>query len=195
VALHGLPAEQFRLVQLIQSQIQNEYKSYYHRRHMEDPRLAEPDHVQRSHRDRPVDPEHRDLERVAGLHRIRQHHAIGQVEALNRGRARIAATARHLPVHPDFRVIVDEHPKHRLGSRGVEIADLRRNRDPRAIPDEADASAAAPDRDEARRRFGPGRPESQANGTADDRARHLAGYHGGDPRAADVEPRRRSPAR
>src|SRR6516165_3372188 len=97
-------------------------------------RRAEPDEVLRRDGNRPIDAEDSNLEFVSRLDRIRQHHSIGHVEALDRGRAGIAAAARHLPVDPDFRVVVDIGRKHGFCGDRFEIADLRRYRQHRTVP-------------------------------------------------------------
>src|SRR6516164_773774 len=99
-------------------------------------RRAEPDEVLRRDGNRPIDAEDSNLEFVSRLDRIRQHHSIGHVEALDRGRAGIAAAARHLPVDPDFRVVVDIGRKHGFCVDRFEIADLRRYRQHHTVPDE-----------------------------------------------------------
>src|ERR1700676_1469070 len=81
-----------------------------------DLRLAEPDEIHRCDRNRTVDAEDSDLELVARFDSIGEHHAIGHVEALDRGRAGVAGAARHLPIDPDFRVIIDVRRKHRRGT-------------------------------------------------------------------------------
>src|SRR5271163_3783798 len=105
--------------------------------------LAEPDEIRRRDRDRSVDAEHRDLEFVARFDRICEYDAIGHVEALDRGWARIAAAARHLAVDPDLRVIVHIGGEHRLGARRLEVADLCRNGQVGAIPDERHLAGTA----------------------------------------------------
>src|SRR5262249_24784824 len=107
-----------------------------------DLRRAEPDEVLRSHGNRPVDTEDRDLEFVSRLDRIRQHDPIRYAEALDGGRAGIAAAARHVPVDPDFRVVVDIGRKHGFCVDRFEIADLRRYRQHRSVPDERHFTAA-----------------------------------------------------
>src|SRR5262249_31940350 len=62
-----------------------------------------------------VNRKHCELEFVAGLDFGAKHHAVGHVEALNGSRAGIAAPARHLPVDPDLRIIVDQDVEHRHG--------------------------------------------------------------------------------
>src|SRR5258708_39578660 len=65
-----------------------------------DTRLAEPNEVRRRDRDRSVDPKDSDLELVAGLCRGGKHHAIGHVETLDRGGARLAPARRRPRVEP-----------------------------------------------------------------------------------------------
>src|SRR6266446_8949366 len=60
--------------------------------------LAEEHEIRRRHRNRPVNAEDRDLDLVPGLYGIGEHHAVGDVEALDGGRAGDAGAARHLAV-------------------------------------------------------------------------------------------------
>src|SRR6516162_10551294 len=99
-------------------------------------RRAEPDEVLRRDGNRPIDAEDSNLEFVSRLDRIRQHHSIGHVEALDGGGAGIATAARHLAVDPDFRVIVDIRREHGFCVGRFEIADLRWYRQHRSVPDE-----------------------------------------------------------
>src|SRR5262245_6731077 len=101
-----------------------------------DLRRAEPDEVLRRDGNRPIDAEDSDLEFVSRLDRIRQHHSIGHVEALDSGGAGIATAARHLAVNPDFRVVVDIRREQGFCVGRFEIADLRRYRQHRTVPDE-----------------------------------------------------------
>src|SRR5690349_11369466 len=84
--------------------------------------LAEKDEIYRRHRDRPVDAEDCDLELVARLDRFGEDDAIGHVEALDGGRAGVAGAARHLPIDPHLRIIVDVGREYRFGARGIEVA-------------------------------------------------------------------------
>src|SRR5437867_1316244 len=86
-------------------------------------RCAEPDEVHWRDRNRPVDAEDRNLELVARLDCVRQDDAIRYVETLDGGWAGIAAAARHVPVDPDFRVVVDIGREHGLCVRRFETAD------------------------------------------------------------------------
>src|ERR1700760_4691695 len=52
-----------------------------------DLRLAKPEEIRRRRRDRSVDGEDRDRERLPRLHRIAEHKAIGHIEDLNCGGA------------------------------------------------------------------------------------------------------------
>src|SRR5262245_34853304 len=99
-------------------------------------RRAEPDEVLRRDGNRPIDAEDSNLEFVSRLDRIRQHHSIRHVEALDGGGAGIATAARHLAVDPDFRVIVDIRREQGFCVVRFEIADLRWYRQHRAVPDE-----------------------------------------------------------
>src|SRR5262249_30646062 len=99
-------------------------------------RRAEPDEVLRRDGNRPIDAEDSNLEFVSGLDRIRQHHSIRHVEALDGGGAGIATAARHLAVDPDFSVVVDIRREHGFCVGRFEIADLRRYRQHRTVPDE-----------------------------------------------------------
>src|SRR5215470_17234510 len=101
-----------------------------------DLRRAEPDEVLRRDGNRPIDAEDSDLEFVSRLDRIRQHHSIGHVKTLDGGGAGIATAARHLAVDPDFRVIVDIRREHGFCVGRFEIADLRRYRQHRTVPNE-----------------------------------------------------------
>ena len=91
----------------------------------------------------PFNGEHRDLEGIARRHLFAEHDAIGHVEALDGGGARVAAAARHFAVHPHFRVVVDQHPQNRLRARRFEVADFGRDRQVGPIPQEGDVAAAA----------------------------------------------------
>src|SRR5258708_10446412 len=71
-----------------------------------DTRLAEPNEVRRRDRDRSVDPKDRDLELVAGLCRGGKHHAIGHVETLDRGGARVTRSARPTFLYPPPRPVI-----------------------------------------------------------------------------------------
>src|SRR5215831_981698 len=86
--------------------------------------ITEEDEVRRRDRDWTIDAEYRDLELVAGLDGFGEHDAVRHVEALDGGGARIAAAPRHLAVDPHLRIIVHIGREHRLGSGGVEVADL-----------------------------------------------------------------------
>src|SRR5215831_12364119 len=85
--------------------------------------ITEEDEVRRRDRDWTIDAEYRDLELVAGLDGFGEHDG-----------ARIAAAPRHLAVYPHLRIIVHIGREHRLGCGGVEVADLGRDRQGRAIP-------------------------------------------------------------
>src|SRR5258707_6819460 len=98
--------------------------------------VAEEDEIRRRDRDRTVDAEYRDLEFVAGVDGFGEHDAVGHVEALDGGGARIAAAARHLAVDPHFRIVVHISREHRLGARGVEVTDPGLDGQGRAIPNE-----------------------------------------------------------
>src|ERR1700731_4573482 len=93
-----------------------------------DLRLAKPEEICRRGRDRPVDGEDRDLEFLTRGDGIAEHEAIGHVEALDRGWARPAGRPRHLPIDPDFCVIVDVDRQHGFGAGGVETGGTRRYR-------------------------------------------------------------------
>src|SRR5881409_1685564 len=84
-------------------------------------RLPEKQEVRRRDRNWAIDAEDGHLELVACLNRVREYDAIGNVEALDRGRAGEAGPARHLSIDPDFRIIVDIRCEHRLGARSFEI--------------------------------------------------------------------------
>src|SRR5262249_26051972 len=99
-------------------------------------RRAEPDKVLRRDGNRPIDAEDSNLKFVSRLDRIRQHHSIGHVEALDGGGAGIATAARRLAVYPDFRVVVDIRREPCFCVRRFEIADLRRYRQHRTVPNE-----------------------------------------------------------
>src|SRR5439155_11625197 len=70
-------------------------------------RLPEKQEVRRCDRNWSVDAEDGNLELVARLNRIGEYDPIRNVEALDRGRAGDAGPARHLPIDPDFRIIVN----------------------------------------------------------------------------------------
>src|SRR5712692_8133073 len=106
--------------------------------------LTEKDKIHRRDRDWPVDAEDCDLELVAWLDRVGEHDAIGHVEALDGGWAGVAGAARHLPIDPDFCVIVDVRSTHRRGARRVEVPDFCRYRQVRTVPEEDHFSAASP---------------------------------------------------
>src|SRR5437763_1670800 len=73
--------------------------------------LTEPDAAE-GIRNRAVDGKDRKLELITRLDLRAQDHAVGHVEALNCCRARITATPRHLPVHVDLRIVVNQHVEH-----------------------------------------------------------------------------------
>src|SRR5215472_14115536 len=99
-------------------------------------RRAEPDEVLRRDGNRPIDAEDSNLEFVSRLDRIRQHHSIRHVEALDGGGAGIATAARHLAVDPDFSVVVDIRREHGFCVGSFEIVDLRLYRQHRTVPNE-----------------------------------------------------------
>src|SRR5260221_11263985 len=96
--------------------------------------VTEEDEVRWRDRDRAVDAKYCDLELVAGLDGFGEYDAVRHVEALDGGGARIAAAPRHLAVDPHFRIIVSIGREHRFGAGGVEVADLGRDGQGRAIP-------------------------------------------------------------
>src|SRR5215470_14771475 len=106
--------------------------------------ITEEDEVRWRDRDRTVDAEYRDLELVAGLDGFGEHDAVRHVEALDGGWTGIAAAPRHLAVDPHLRIIVHIGREHRLGCGGVEVADLGRDGQGCAIPQEGRLAAAAP---------------------------------------------------
>src|SRR5258708_36219976 len=106
--------------------------------------ITKEDEVRWRNRDRTVDAEYRDLELVARIDGFGEHDAVRHVEALDSGGARIATAPRHLAVDPHLRIIVHIGREHRLGAGGVEVADLGRDSQGRAIPQEGRLAAAAP---------------------------------------------------
>src|SRR6185436_19016646 len=86
--------------------------------------FAEEDRVWRRQRDRTIDAEDGDLKLVARLYRFAENDAVRHVEALNGRGARPSGGARHLPVDPDFRVVVDGEGKHDARAIGFELADF-----------------------------------------------------------------------
>src|SRR5258707_709157 len=63
--------------------------------------VAEEDEIRRRDRDRAVDAEHRDLEFVAGVDGFGEHDAVGHVEALDGGGARMGVAAGACAATPD----------------------------------------------------------------------------------------------
>src|SRR5437016_4377634 len=100
--------------------------------------------VRRRDRNWSVDAEDRNLELVARLDRIGEHDSIRNVEPLDRRRAGDAGAARHLPIDPDFGIIVDIGREHRLGARSFEIPDFGRYGQIGAEPEKRNLSTAAP---------------------------------------------------
>src|SRR5690349_10811829 len=96
--------------------------------------LTKPDRVQRRNRDRSVDSEDCDLEFVTGFHSILEHEPIGHVEALDCAGAGPAQCTRHLPIDPDFGVIINEYTQYCHCACRLESTDARWNRQIRAVP-------------------------------------------------------------
>src|SRR5207237_4452902 len=91
-----------------------------------------------------VDAEDGNLKFVACLNRIGEYDPIGNVEALDRGRAGDARPARHLSVDPDFRIIVDIRCEYCLGTCSVEIPDFCGYGQIGAEPEKRHFSTSAP---------------------------------------------------
>ena len=64
--------------------------------------------IGRRERNRSVNREDGDLEPVARLHALAEHHAVRHIESLNGRRTWPSDGARHLTVDPDLRIIVDD---------------------------------------------------------------------------------------
>src|SRR5262245_6565917 len=106
--------------------------------------LAEENRIGGRERNRAVDAEDRNLERVARLDLLRKHDSIWHVETLNRGRTWSSGPARHLAIDPRFGVIVNRERQHRRRAGRVELPDLRGHRQAGAKPCHEQMAATAP---------------------------------------------------
>src|SRR5436189_4293428 len=88
-----------------------------------DLRFAEEDGIGRRERNGSVDREDGDLEPVAGLHALAEHHAVRHVEPLDGRGTWPSDGARQLTVDPDFRIIVHDDRNHGTRASGVKVAD------------------------------------------------------------------------
>ena len=100
---------------------------------------SHPDVVPRRGRDRPVDAEDGDRERLARPRIACQHDAVGRVEAPDRPTAGVADRDRQLAVHPDLCVVVDHDLEDHGRAGRVEVADPLGDRHVDLVPVEADA--------------------------------------------------------
>src|SRR5205085_9613948 len=71
-------------------------------------RRPDPDEVQRTERDGAVSAKYCDLDLLAGLGISGQDYAIGCVEAFNHWATDLPEYARHLSIHPDFGVVIND---------------------------------------------------------------------------------------
>jgi len=90
----------------------------------------------------PVDPEHRDLEVLAGSRGVGQQHPVGRVEPADHRSAGVAEHVRQLAIDPHLGVVVDRDFEDDTRARRVEVTDPLgdRHRDP--VPVEAHPALA-----------------------------------------------------
>ena len=105
---------------------------------------AHPDVVVRGGRDRPVDPEHGDLDALARASVVGEHHAVGRVEASDHRPAGVAELVGQHAVDPDLGVVVDRDLEHHRGAGGVELTEPLGNGHLDPIPVEAHAPVGEP---------------------------------------------------
>ena len=91
--------------------------------------VMQEDEVGRRLGDRPVDPEQRDLDLLAGLHIAPDHEAVLGIPAHHHRPAALRRGMRQLAVHPHLGVVVDLRLEHDRRSGGVEVAHTLRDRD------------------------------------------------------------------
>src|SRR5258705_5044554 len=108
-----------------------------------DLRFPERDGIGRRQRTGSVDREDGDLEPIARLHALAEHHAVGHVETLDGRGTWPSDGARQLAVDPDFRIVVHDDRNHGTRARGVEVADLCGDRQSGTEPRHEEVPAAA----------------------------------------------------
>ena len=109
-----------------------------------EPRIFHVDIVSRRIRDRSIDSENRQLDRLPGFNAASYDESVLRVPAFDHRAAALARGARDFTIDPNFRVIVERCREDQSRTRGIKGPDALRHGDLEPVPVKSELAGGAP---------------------------------------------------